>query len=110
VAKRSRLLVNAAQHGTLCMGLAAGLPQVSVPQYPEQQYNAEAAKDHGILRIAAEADRNAGRFRSIILDAYEDAAMAERAKDLADDLRPHFQANRRKLIRRRLATVMESKL
>jgi len=52
-------------------------------------------------------DRGADRFRQIVLDAYEDAAMARRARDLADELRPHFQANQRKLIRRRLAAVMD---
>ena len=44
IARRSRLMVNAAQHGTLCLGLAAGLPQVSVPQDLEKQYHAEAAE------------------------------------------------------------------
>lgn len=107
VAKRSRLLVNAAQHGTLCRGLASGLPQVSVPQQREQQYNAEAAESRGVLISIDKADIDAERFRSIVLDAYEDAAMARRARDLADDLRPHFQANQRKLIRRRIAAVMD---
>src|SRR5690606_8864924 len=50
VARRSRLLVNAGQHGTLCLGLAAGLPQVSVPQQPEQEYNAEAVERRGVLK------------------------------------------------------------
>ena len=107
VAKRSRLLINSAQHGTLCMGLAAGLPQVSAPQFLEQEYNAEAAKSLGTVAIADQADRNAGPFRSIVLNAYEDAAMARRARDLADNLKSHFQANQRKLIRRRLAAVMD---
>lgn len=107
VARRSRLLVNAAQHGTLCMGLAAGLPHVSVPQHTEQEFNAAAVQHHGVLVSLDQADRSAERFRSIVLDAYEDAAMARRARDLADELRPHFQANRRKAIRRRIAAVMD---
>jgi len=107
VAKRSRLLVNAAQHGTLCMGLAAGLPHVSVPQHKEQEFNAAAVRDHGVLVAVDEADRNAERFRSIVLDAYENAEMARRARDLAEDLRPRFQENQRKLIRRRIAAVMD---
>lgn len=110
VARRSRLLVNAAQHGTLCMGLAAGLPQVSVPQQREQQYNAEAAAGRGVLVLVDKAERDADRFRSIVLDAYEDAAMARRARHLADELRPNFQANQRKLIRRRIAAAMDNKV
>jgi UDP:flavonoid glycosyltransferase YjiC (YdhE family) len=107
VAARSRLMVNAAQHGTLCLGLGSGLPQVSVPQHREQLYNAEAAGSRGVLACVDEADRDAERFRSIVLGAYEDAAMSRRARDLADELRPHFQANQRKLIRRRIAAVMD---
>ena len=108
VARRSRLLVNAGQHGTVCLGLAAGLPQVSVPQKPEQEYNAEAVESRGVLISVDKETSDAARFRSIILDAYEDAAMTRRARDLADELRPHFQANRRKLVRRRIAAVMDN--
>lgn len=110
VAKRSRLLVNAAQHGTLCMGLAAGLPHVSVPQHKEQEFNAAAMQGHGVLVSVEAVDRGAENLRSIVLSAYEDAAMARRAKDLAGDLRPRFQENQRKLIRRRLAAVMDYKV
>lgn len=108
IAKRSRLMVNAGQHGTLCLGLAAGLPQVSAPQDLEKQYNAEAAAREGVLTIVDKADREAERFRSIVLGAYEDAAMARNARDLADALRPQFQENQRKLIRRRLSEVMDN--
>jgi UDP:flavonoid glycosyltransferase YjiC (YdhE family) len=107
VAKRSRLMINAAQHGTLCMGLAAGLPQVAVPQQREQVYNAEAAERRGVLVNVDKENRGAERFRQIVLDAYEDAALARRARDLADKLKPNFQANQRKLIRRRIAAVMD---
>jgi UDP:flavonoid glycosyltransferase YjiC (YdhE family) len=107
IAKRSRLMVNAAQHGTLCLGLGAGLPQVAVPQQREQVYNAEAAERRGVLVNVEKRDRDAERFRSIVLDAYEDAGMARRAADLAEELRPHFQQNQRKLIRRRIAAVMD---
>ena len=110
VAQRSRLIVNAAQHGTVCMGLAAGLPQVAVPQQPEQQYNAQAVESRGVLISIDKEVTDAGRFRSAILGAYEDAAMARRARDLADEVRPHFEVNRRKLIRRRIAAVMDYKV
>lgn len=110
IAQRSRLLVNAAQHGTVCLGLAAGRPQVSVPQQLEQQYNAEAVGRSGILKSIDKETSDVEQFRSIILDAYEDAALVRRARDWADDLRPHFQANRRKLIRRRIAAVMDYRI
>jgi len=107
VAQRSRLLINAGQHGTVCLGLAAGLPQVSIPQLPEQEYNAEAVANHGALISVDKETRDAELFRSAIRNAYENAAVTGRARELADSLRPHFQANRRKLIRRRIAAVMD---
>ena len=110
IAKRTRLMVNAAQHGTLCLGLAAGLPQVSVPQDLEKQYHADAAASRGVLISVDEKDRGADSFRSILLDAYEDAGLARRARDLAEELKPQFSANQRKLIRRRLAAVMDNRL
>ena len=78
-----------------------------MPQDLEKQYHAEAAAARGVMITVDQEDRSVDRFRSIVLDAYENSAMARRAKDLADDFRPHFQANQRKLIRRRIAAVMD---
>ena len=78
-----------------------------MPQTPEQQYNAEAIERRGVLKFIDRETNDVERFRSVILGAYEDAAMRRRARDLAGDLLPHFQANRRKLIRRRMAAVMD---
>ena len=110
IARRTRLMVNAAQHGTLCLGLAAGLPQVSVPQDLEKQYHADAAASRGVLISVDEKDRGADSFRSILLDAYEDTGLARRARDMAEELKPQFSANQRKLIRRRLAAVMDNRI
>jgi hypothetical protein len=59
------------------------------------------------LKVADKRDRGAERFRSIVLDAYEDARLARCARDLAEELKPQFQTNQRKWIRRRLADVMD---
>jgi UDP:flavonoid glycosyltransferase YjiC (YdhE family) len=107
LAKRTRLMVNAAQHGILCLALAAGLPQVSVPQHLEQTYHAEATASRGVLRSVSRAERDVESFKSIVLGAYEDRSLGQRARELARELRPHFQANQRKLIRRRIAAVMD---
>lgn len=109
IARRTRLMVNGGQHGTLCLGLASGLPQVSVPHDLEKQFNAEAAARRGVLRLVDEA-QNADHIRSAILDAYEDAAMQRRSRELAEELRPQFLVSRRKWIRRRIAEVMGNRL
>ena len=107
LAKRTRLMVNAAQHGILCLALAAGLPQVSVPQHLEQTYHAEATASRGVLRSVSRAESDVESFKSIVLGAYEDRSLGQRARELARELRPHFQVNQRKLIRRRIAAVMD---
>lgn len=107
IAKRSRLLVHAGQHGILCAGLAAGLPQVTVPDQAERLYNSEAAAARGVSAILRKPERSAEVLRKTILDAYENVSMARNAKDVAADLAPVFQESRRKLIRRRLAAAMD---
>ena len=69
LAKRTRLMVNAAQHGILCLALAAGLPQVSVPQHLEQTYHAEATASRGVLRSVSRAESDVESFKSIVLGA-----------------------------------------
>ncbi|MEQ1943998.1 hypothetical protein ABMA32_16410 [Mesorhizobium sp. VNQ89] len=107
IARRSRILVNAAQYGMTCLGFAAGLPQVAVPRDLEKQYNASVAASRGVMCPIDRQDITVEGFRSIVLDAYEDAAMTRRARDLAEDLRPQFEVNQRKMIRRRVAAVMD---
>ncbi|MBX3581426.1 MAG: hypothetical protein KF810_06000 [Rhizobiaceae bacterium] len=110
IAKRSRLIVSAAQHGITCLGIASGLPQVSRPSDLEKQYNAEAVERRGIMQLIDDKDLPAHLFRSTILNAYEDAAMARRARALADELRSQFDINQRKMIRRRIADVMDNRI
>lgn len=107
IAKRSRIVINAAQHGMTCLGLSAGLSQVSIPRDLEKQYNALAAGGLGVMRSVDHKDITAENFRSIVLEVYEDIAMACRARDLAEELRPQFTVNQRKQIRRRVAAVMD---
>lgn len=110
IARRSRLMVNASQHGTVCICLSSGLPQVSIPGQLEQQFTADAVTGRGVMRQLDKATVTPESFRSTVLDAYEDAAMARRARDLAEELRPQFEINQRKTIRRRIADVMDNKI
>lgn len=107
IAKRTRVLVNSAQHGTLCLGLASGLPQVCVPQQLEHQYHGEAAAREGAVKIVDKADRTAESFRSIVMDVYEDTVMAERARSLSETLKPTFQRDMRTLIRQRVFAAID---
>lgn len=84
IAARSRLIVHAAPHGTLCMAALAGLAQVGIPQHLEQLYNARRAEAQGILRIGTRGDAG---LRDLIASAYADPGLHARCRDLARDLR-----------------------
>jgi UDP:flavonoid glycosyltransferase YjiC (YdhE family) len=106
IARRSRLIVNAGQHGILCLALASGLPQVAAPQHLEHEFHSTAVERCGAATVVNKSERNAERFHSAILDAYEDAAMALRARHLAEELRPQFSACQRDLIGQRIEALM----
>lgn len=105
IARRSRLMIHAAQHGTLCLGLAAGLPHVATPQHLEQEYHARKGQEIGILaRLRRGAD--AAMLRASIQAAYEDDALRQRARAMAQEVRPLVSVDSRAVIRARLDRVM----
>ncbi len=106
IARRTRLMLNASQHGILCLGLGAGLPQVSVPQHLEQLFHARRAEAAGVLRVATREERGEpGAFRAAVRAALDDEAMAARARTLAEELRPLLIRDARALIRQRILAV-----
>lgn len=104
--RRTRLMVNAGQHGTLCTGLAAGIPQVAIPQQLEQLYNATRAGERGVARVVEKGEGRAERLRQTILEAYHDEGMRRAAVTLARELQPFFLRSGRMMIRRRIATLL----
>lgn len=87
IARRSRLVLNAGQHGILCLGLFAGLPQVCLPQHLEQDFHARRAEAAGVARVLSAHGRSRDRIVETILAAWSDASLTARAVDLAQDLR-----------------------
>ena len=85
--KRARILVNAGQHGTLCFGMVAGLPQVSLPQHLEHSYYARRAAGHGASVVIERATRTYDRIRDTISETFENAAMRAHCRDIGRDLR-----------------------
>lgn len=105
IARRTRLLLSAGQHGILCLGLGAGLPQVAAPQHLEQGYHARRAAEAGVMRVVSREERSAEAFRSAVRDAYARPATAVRARALAAELRPQLARNPRVDIRVRTLAV-----
>ena len=83
IARRSRLMVHAAPHGSICMAALAGLAQIGVPQHLEQLFHARRAAAAGILRIVPRG----GMLGEVIGDAYTDSAFVAHARSFAADLR-----------------------
>lgn len=108
IAQRSRMMANAAQNGTLSMGLACGLPQASAPQHLEQEFNARGLEAHGALRrLPRGGDVRA--LRETLLEVYHSAPMRAAARELAREARPQMMQDARSLIRARLDHVMTAK-
>ena len=100
IAERSRLIVHAAPHGTVCMAALAGLPQFAIPQHLEQLYNARQCESLGILGHALPGSTEmAGQISA----AYADRTMAERARQVALDLRQTHPADPFAVLADRLA-------
>ena len=106
LARRSRMIVNSGQHGILCLGLAAGLSQICIPQHLEQLYHARRAEDHGVARVVTIADRTADTLREMIRNAYLDDDLAAASHRSALDLRPQFAVNPGEIIRSRLTPLL----
>lgn len=88
LAKRTRLMLHAGQHGILCLGLAASLPQVSLPQQLEHLYHGRRAADAGVARVVEGRIDGAERVRTAVLEAYDDSRMRDRARAVAAEIRP----------------------
>ena len=87
IAARSRMLLHAGQHGSLCLGLVAGLPMVALPQQLEQAYHAGRAEEGGTCRILARGQRSAEQVIAAAREVYADADRSARARAVASDLR-----------------------
>lgn len=102
IAASARLMLNSGQHGTVCMGLGAGLPQVCIPQHLEQLHVARRLAETGAARVIAPRHAPAEAIISTLHAAWHDQAMARRARELAADLAPVLAQDDGPLLRARL--------
>jgi UDP:flavonoid glycosyltransferase YjiC (YdhE family) len=106
IAERSRLLVNTAPHGSLCFGLAEGIPQVCIPSHLEQLHNARRATQLGAVRVIEKDARHAKHIVATVREAYEDAALQERAAAVAREVGPFFAVDLQESIRQRVSAIL----
>lgn len=100
--RRSRLMVNAGQHGILCLGLLAGLPQVALPQHLEHAYHARAAARLGSTLVLSAKDWQRETIADAVRAAYHDAALQSAAGETARRLRANLPNDPAAALRARL--------
>jgi len=106
IAERSRVMLHAGQHGSLCMALGLGLPQVAFPQHLEHVYHARRAAQHGTVTVFQRHQRDVAAIRQAIRSAHADADLARRAIALSDDLYPSLFGDIATLVRGRLLPLL----
>jgi hypothetical protein len=87
IARRSRLVLNAGQHGTLALALLSGLPQVCVCFHMEQTWHAQAAQRAGVAQMLPSTGLTPEAVIAAIRGVYEDDTAAQRARQTALALR-----------------------
>jgi len=90
IAATARILCNSGQHGMVCLGLAAGIAQVCLPQHLEQLYVARQAEAAGVARVIWPATAPAETIRDALRAAWADSEARIAARELAHALAPDF--------------------
>ncbi len=83
IARTTRVLVHAGNHGTATIGLRAGIPQVCLPQHAEHMGTANALQQAGVARIITRRDQSVPYLHERIHDAYHDTEGHSRAMAMA---------------------------
>lgn len=103
IVRRSRVMLNAAQHGTLCLGLGGGIAQVCFPQHLEQAFHGRRAEAAGVALVVDRSRRTSvAEVRSLVRKVYDDEDIGARARALAATLRPLLARDVKGELRRRI--------
>jgi hypothetical protein len=108
IRKRSRMLIHAGQHGSLCMGLFTGLPQMSFPTDLERLAHATNAAAEGGTAMALPRRTTPEAMRDLCLSTYESNAVKTRSHEIAHDLRAAFPADRAADLRARMRPACQA--
>jgi hypothetical protein len=106
IGRRSRLMLHAGQHGTLCLGLGLGLVQIAFPQHLEQLCHARKAQALGTVDIIEKNRLDSRGIRRAILAAYHDAGRQQLARELSERLYPSLFGDIKSLVRQRILPLL----
>jgi hypothetical protein len=107
ITARSRLMLHAGQHGILCLGALAGLPQMALPQHLEHLFHARRAGQQGILHLLDWRHRRKDLIMDMAMRLYHDQPMQARAVDFARTLRHEADPDPATTMHDRLTAVIE---
>jgi UDP:flavonoid glycosyltransferase YjiC (YdhE family) len=93
----------------LCLGLAAGIPQVCLPQHLEQLYMARQAEARGAARVIWPQTAPAEAIRAALVSAWHDSAARTAAQELAGQLAPDFVRDDGPVLRKAIARWLDTK-
>lgn len=109
IARRARVLVHAGNHGMSCLGLRAGLPQVTLSGQPEHIYDGrQIAQMGGGLTVEFE-HWSVPRIHQAIRTAWSNPQMTERAAAVAQELADEFEGDPGELTADRIETLIGMK-
>jgi hypothetical protein len=86
IVRRTRLLLSAGQHGTMCLGLFSGVPQVCLSQHRENWANTLHSQGTGAVRTVLKDRENSRLLIEHILLAYHDGDMQRSAMRVAREV------------------------
>jgi UDP:flavonoid glycosyltransferase YjiC (YdhE family) len=106
IARRARVLVHAGNHGTSCLGIRAGLPQVTLPRYHEHVFDGRQIAAAGAGRTVEHGAWTVPNIQAAIRDVWDNSAFTERAETLARELASQFEDDPAETIADRIEAVI----
>lgn len=106
IARRSRLMVHYGQPATTAMALAAGLPQLALPQHIEQLVHATLSQAQGGVRLIKREGLTAESYLEAIRSAMNDQALFKAAQAIAPAVRREMSIDVKKMIQETLRPVL----
>jgi hypothetical protein len=106
IARRSRVVLHTAPHGTLCMAMLAGLPQVGLPRNLEQVFHGRRVAERGVLRLLHGPDVGTEAIIDAVMQSASGEAPRRAARDLAMQLRPQVASDTVAALADRLRPVL----
>jgi hypothetical protein len=107
IARRTRVIVHAGNHGTTCLGLRAGIAHVTISQSVEHVFDGRQIEKLGTGFCLQSSRWTVPNIQTAIYEAWESSAMTERAIELARELAPAFAGDPGEMIADRIEALLD---